>query len=349
MLHSDAWTETHLKKLDLRARNLLRGKKMHRLGASSETLHLPYGKGGRNFPSAELIWAKTRDLKEDFDRRLANPLQPPTRETTNYDSMINKMIHERDMRIRQGSYYTNLKMHQSEVDTWKSLSAINEADFTMAREAKAYQVREDAIPLRGYISPDSKVEAESAQLCRMCMQQKETTLHVLSKCRLLTSSCYTLRHDDVCRVIHLGIAKKYGLIEKETKTWTHAPLPIMMKDGIKLEWNRKQPFATQSNAIRPDILLVTPKMVEVIEISVPSEENIGKAHQQKLNKYQELVQRLAKTYCRTCKIRVVIVGSKGSLHKTTSNILSNLGVDIGQVQKIILNWGIKITDLVLAT
>ena len=87
--------------------------------------------------------------------------------------------------------------------------------------------------------------------------------------------------------------------------------------------------------------------MEVIEVSIPSEENIGKTYQHKLYKYGELVQSLAKTHHKKCKIRPVIIGAKGSPHKSTANTLTNLGVDLAQAQRIVLNWSIKISDLVL--
>ena len=110
--------------------------------------------------------------------------------------------------------------------------------------------------------------------CRKC-GVKETLHHVLNHCdTLLKAGLYKWRHDSV-------LQRMYEILQKGSWSSISVDLP---------GHTYTLPFHTDS-AWRPDLVLLDSNHhVHIIELTIPFESNIGKAHERKTAKYGPLVE-----------------------------------------------------------
>lgn len=114
--------------------------------------------------------------------------------------------------------------------------------------------------------------------CLLC-KNKETTLHILSGCKVaLNQDRYTWRHDNVVRYISESVDKSKFEVLSDV-------------DGFKNENGKTIPSFLTITADRPDIVILDKKnkKVGIFELTVPFESNIKERNTFKNNKYAYLL------------------------------------------------------------
>ena len=140
----------------------------------------------------------------------------------------------------------------------------------------------------------AKIEKQQlSPLCRMCGVKDETVGHLLCECSKMAQIQYKHRHDNVARIVHWAIAKQRGL-EVEEKWYEHKPEPVIENANIKMLWDFTIQTDREIEARRPDIVLLNRKKNEciVIDIAVPADANIAVKEIEKIQKYQDLKEKL---------------------------------------------------------
>ena len=123
--------------------------------------------------------------------------------------------------------------------------------------------------------------------CPLCSRQ-QTLSHVLSDCPVsLEHGRYTWRHDQILSIIKDGLKNR-------------------RLDGFSLECDlpgEKYSYILQTvcSMLRPDIVIYNPKTVVLLELIVPFDERISEAKQRKEDKYEELIEEIAASGCKTLK------------------------------------------------
>jgi hypothetical protein len=74
--------------------------------------------------------------------------------------------------------------------------------------------------------------------CNKCESGRETTEHILSKCRALAAKEYINRHNNVAKTLHHELAVKHGLIETNIPYYKYMPNTILENKRYKLYWDR---------------------------------------------------------------------------------------------------------------
>ncbi|XP_063595812.1 uncharacterized protein LOC134772704 [Penaeus indicus] len=104
-----------------------------------------------------------------------------------------------------------------------------------------------------YVKHHIDKSAESP-LCRMCEEKGETVHHIVSECKKMAQKEYKRRHDNVARIVHWHLCKKYNL-ERTEKWYEHAPEGVVENDEVKLLWDVNIQCDHLIEARRPDIVV----------------------------------------------------------------------------------------------
>ena len=90
---------------------------------------------------------------------------------------------------------------------------------------------------RKYIIKEANLQDDS---CRRCHLSRETIDHVTDGCRLLVGTDYTERHNDVAKIVHQELVRKYGL-NKEVENipyYRYTPESVLENNQVRLYWDR---------------------------------------------------------------------------------------------------------------
>ena len=138
----------------------------------------------------------------------------------------------------------------------------------------------------------------------------------MSGCPVLAPNQYKTQHDRVGQYLHWKICKSYK-IETCEHWYEHKPQPVVEGDNVTLLWDF--PIRTdrtiQTNS--PDIIVkdIKEKTCLLIDMSIPTDQNISAKEFDKLSKYKDLeieIQRMWKLRMSTVP---VIVGALGMIKK----------------------------------
>ena len=199
--------------------------------------------------------------------------------------------------------------------------------------------------------------------CELC-QRRGTVSHILSGCPVaLGQGRYRYRHDSVLRVLCHHIAgflnnlpSSTSVPEREIQFVPEGSRVVQKKrrvynKGILFEaadWKfladlgKRLVFPEHIcvTSLRPDMVIFSnaEKIIIMVELTCPSEENFQARHEAKLDKYDDL-----KTSCIDsgwkCHLFAVEVGARGYVAQTLSSCLSALGLDSRSVRKCVDKTG----------
>ena len=122
----------------------------------------------------------------------------------------------------------------------------------------------------------------------------------------------------------------------------YSPNNIFSNTEYLLYWNRTILTDRTISHNRPDIVLTknTSKTTYLIDISIPLAENIDKKHNEKIQKYLQLSNKIKEIWSQnTVQIVPIIIGATGEIPKHLFTSLEKLNVDKNiylQLQKAIL-------------
>eukprot|EP00795_Rhopilema_esculentum_P002688 gene2688-biopygen1093 len=66
----------------------------------------------------------------------------------------------------------------------------------------------------------------------MCEEKGETVHHIVSECKKMAQKEYKRRHENVARMVHWHLCKKYNL-ERTEKLYEHTPVGVVENDEVK--------------------------------------------------------------------------------------------------------------------
>jgi hypothetical protein len=202
---------------------------------------------------------------------------------------------------------------------------------------------------------------QESSRCNLCNEKKCNTSHILSGCyQALVTKRYTWRHDSVLLTLLPELEKRIANHNKSyiDSNVSTAPVPIsssFVKSGnnttpkvvnkaplkqnslygaddwqliIDFEHNKLVfPPEIYSTELRPDIVIWSLKlrMVLLVELTVPAEENIQAAQIRKTARYQNLATMMKSTNSWNSRIVTIEAGARGFVAKSMNSFLRSIG------------------------
>ena len=164
----------------------------------------------------------------------------------------------------------------------------------------------------------------------MCGEKGETVSHIICECSKLAQKEYKRRHDNVARIIHWEICKKYHLPRAE-QWYNHKPEGVTENESIKVLWDFNINTDYEIEHRRPDIVVVLKPEKEclIIDIAVPGDTRIKQKEKEKIEKYQDLKREIARLWClRKVTVIPVVVGALGCVTKEAEQYIEKIGIKI---------------------
>ena len=369
------WSVTELEAIDRETRNVL--KKYHLFNNNSDVtrLYLPRRDGGRGLVnitdqyknqivmyscylrnteeqnltlvSASQVHLRSKsihekaqkyseDLGEDVDH-LASKTKLQVK-----NQLKKKRIEQKKQQLSakemHGQYLQLLD--EPHIDKDLSTAWLRDSRLKRPTEAAICAIQEQAVTtnyVRKHIHKSTNDDT-----CRVCKASKETIHHVISGCSVLAPTKYVQRHDNLCKYVHMLLARKYDLLANDQVEWyAYDPDPVLENEHAKILWN----FPVQTDHTvrhnKPDILLVdkNERHAIIIDIAVPSDYNITRKRAEKIQNYQDLSYELKQIW-QVDKVTIVpvIIGATGVIHKGFEDIKTKLDIKMNtrEAQKIVI-------------
>ena len=124
------------------------------------------------------------------------------------------------------------------------------------------------------------------------------------------------------------------------KWYDHQPQPVTEKENITVLWDFSISTDKTIKANRPDIVIKNnnTKKCLLIDMTIPSDRNIGLKEFEKLSKYKDLEMELHKSWQMDVETVPVVIGALGTIRIGTKNLISKIPgtISVEQIQKIAL-------------
>ena len=191
-------------------------------------------------------------------------------------------------------------------------------------------IQDQTIPTRNYRKHILKDNTITTDKCRRCNAQSETIEHIISGCKMLAQIDYKHRHDQVAKILHQRIGKKYELIEELSPYYEYTPQTILESKTHKIYWDRTIITDKTIKHNRPDITLIDKinKSTTLIDIAVPNTHNLKDTYTEKIRKYTDLSIEIKKQWqMNTVKIVPIIISATGIIPKSLIQNLEAIGIE----------------------
>ena len=199
------------------------------------------------------------------------------------------------------------------------------------------------------------------ETCSLC-GSLATLRHILNSCKVaLHQGRFTYRRDSVLAVLKKNLLKFYSKIKTEKRPTANSPIinfvrageakkpktqrrPLLYGDALRCATDWEFQFDLDTNVIfppeaavtklRPDIVIYSRSLrtIIILELTVPHEDNIGKAHERKLNRYASLLAKCEQNGYKTMYFPVE-VGSRGFVSLKTNKCLEILGMSTAEAKR----------------
>lgn len=337
------WTTTDLEDLNRKIRVLYTKHRDHHPRSSIERFHLPRTHGGRgviDFVNAH--YNQINNLRKFFETKSSNSsfhssiskadinYTPLNLNNNNYDALqliktTHTKIEEWGRKELHGRHIALLK--QPHIDFLSSNSWLQYGNIFSETEGFMVAIQDQVIPTRNYkkfILKDLSIQTDK---CRLCMSSTENTEHLISGCKVLAPKEYTIRHDNVARILHQQLAKRLEGTGIDQPYYKYTPFNVINTHKGKLYWNR--PIITDRTVThnRPDIVYqeFDTKTTYLIDVAIPAPHNIVRKHAEKVEKYIALAQEIKDMWhAEKCVVVPIIIGATGEIPSTLHTSISTL-------------------------
>lgn len=232
-------------------------------------------------------------------------------------------------KILHGRYFSSL--HHSDADTTASVTYLRAGYLFAETEGSLHAIQDQVVPTRTYRKHVLREQVDDTR-CRLCNRDEESVQHLISACPQLAPTAYLSRHNNAAKIMHLELASKWSLVSSKSQPYNYEPQAVKENTRAKLLWD--VPIVTdrpiQHN--RPDIILVekSSNTVWIIDISIPLDDNLGKAYREKIAKYEDLCLEVKAMWrARTVRTLPIIISANGIVHRGLQRHLRELDLPEG--------------------
>lgn len=340
------WSKTEILELDRRVRTVFTKYRMHHPKSAVERLYLPRAEGGRGLLSFEDLEERERyNLKKYFqsshlpfyvslvehdaglsllDLSVVEPVKEKYKERL-LARWRSKQIH--------GRFYSSL--NQEVVSQTASNTYLTSGYLFPETEGALHAIQDQVVPTKYYRRHILKQQVDNTK-CRLCNMAEETIQHLISGCATLAPKAYVDRHDNMGKVLHQAIAQSRGLVGSNMPYYKYSPQPILEDTETKIYWNTAIITDKTVKNNKPDLVFVEKKLkvCYILDFSVPLDDNIDRAYNEKKNKYEHLGDCIKdQWHIQKIIIMPIIISANGLVHRKTVKHLEEFNLDKG-----VLNW-----------
>ena len=162
---------------------------------------------------------------------------------------------------------------------------------------------------------------------------------MISGCSTIVNTEYLQRHDRVAKFIHRTLCKHYEIPHTE-KWYEHPPESVVEGKNVTILWDFTVPTDTKIDANRPDIIIKNheERTCIMMDVAVPSDQNISWKELQKFSKYKDLEIEVTEIWKLKTKIIPVVIGALRMIKMGTQNFIDQIPgkPSLQEMQKIVL-------------
>ena len=256
---------------------------------------------------------KSQDLRRNASISVEDGFeQAPKTDARHYHTCCSSLRVQSWSRKNMHGQYRRLT-EQPTVNMKETYEWLKAANFPAATEGLVVAAQDQPLRTRYY---EHKIQhCDVSPTCRMCSVALETVDHIVVGCSALAPTNYTDRLNQVASIIHLSVCRHFGVPE-DSRWHRHHHDKLVETDNITMMWDNTIPTAKRIKAYRPDICLRNEKknICLLIDISCPTDSNIGRKHAEKLAKYRDSRVEISHMWhCRT-QVVPVVLGALGTVH-----------------------------------
>lgn len=331
------WREDEIDQLDRQTRKLLTMHKAFHPKSDTQRLYIKRSLGGRGMISCrETIKSEENSLGWYLKNSEESLLQGvkyvgllDTDASVSKSDFKKSYAEERyETWKRKPMYGQFIREMPETTDKVKTWSWMSRSDLKVTTEALICSAQEQA--LRTKYTKFKIDKTSDSPLCRLCGSKPETISHIISECKTLAQKQYKRRHDNVARMIHYELCKKYDL-EHQDKWYKHQPEAITENENTKLLWD----FMIQCDNIiqhrKPDIVLVEKqnKTAVIIDVACPGDNRILAKEKDKIEAYDLLKYEIQRLWgLRSVVIVPIVIGALGSVTVNFEKWIEKIGIEI---------------------
>ena len=205
---------------------------------------------------------------------------------------------------------------------------MKKSDLKAETEALICAAQEQALRTN-YIKFNIDKTVESP-LCRMCGEKGESVGHLISGCKKLAQREYKRRHDNVARIVHWTLCRKYGL-ERAAHWYDHAPKGVVESGEIKVLWDFMIQCDHHIECRKPDIVVVEKEEKKCLtaDIAIPNDKNVGVKEEEKVQKDDELKWEIKELRSmKRVAVVLVVIGALSTVSKKLEKWIDGLGIKL---------------------
>ena len=230
-----------------------------------------------------------------------------------------------------------LRSKQADVDKKHTHQWLRSSGLKAESEGLILAAQDQSLMTRNFEANVLKNGANPS--CRLCDKAVETVDHLVAGCSVLAPTEYKARHDRVGQYLHWNICKHYN-IKTEANWYEHHPKPVTEGDRVTILWDFPINTDRTIKANRPDIVIKDHKneFCYLIDMSVPSDNNVAAKTFEKVSKYTDLEIEIQKMWTLKTTTIPVICGALGMIKKGADKYLNQIpgNNSLSEVQKIVL-------------
>lgn len=352
------WTKEELRRLRTRLSKILNKYRMHHPNSAVERLTLSRKMGGRGFIDiAHLHNSQVDKLRKFFaDRAEASPLHASAVKGDNHHTPLNLLNTVRHAAPLSKSEVITSKLetlsakslhgrHQKVlaekfVDKEASNAWLSRAGLFPETEGFMLAIQDEVIATKNYKKHIIKDKSVLNDMCRLCHNEIENIQHITSGCMKMAGQEYLERHNQIAKIIHQRLAKKFNFIQETVPYYNYNPQTVLRNDELTMYWDRTLRTDKSVNHNRPDITIINKrdKFAYLIDVAVPNSKNLMKKVEEKKKHYAKLAFEIKRqNRLKNVEIIPIIISSTGVIPKCLKGYLTKIGLPWGlfvELQKV---------------
>ena len=121
----------------------------------------------------------------------------------------------------------------------------------------------------------------------MCGETGKTISHIVSECSKLGQTEYKRRHDNIVRMVHWKLRKKFNL-EKSEQRYLHNPQTVSENINRKLRWDKNIQYDSIIVEGKPNFVIVNKmeKTKMIMDVAKSGDKRKVHKEKEKIEKYQ---------------------------------------------------------------
>ena len=368
------WNLKELKKLDTKIRKQLTCNRRHHPKSDVARLYIPRRRGGRGMIQLELSYktstiglCKYLENTQDWMLKLVNlheqnkKLHSITKESHKFSRELELDLQNDEegiptviaKKIKQKAKEPGLKKVAKRLEEkplhGKFVTRSKNADFDELATHQWLRSSELKKETEGFIlaAQDQSLLMHQANVIhsgadpkrRFCNEKLETIDHLVSVCSIL-SQMSTKSPRQNWSVSSLEICSHYS-ISTPSYWYEHHPDTVSEGKDVSIVWDFPIHTDNTIQANRPDIVIIEKRnnTCLLIDMSVPSDNNVAAKLFEKLSKYKDLEIEVEKMWHLKTTTIPVVVGALGLIKKGTNAFIEKIpgSPSLQEVQKVVLN------------